>query len=135
MDEGRTTRRLGTWHRRQETRRMNKSSNPLLGKDHYGSLKEEGCSEARAAGQKREGRDGKEGLGRCAVRDRCPEGRLVSLDEGRGQPSEVTLSDKQGPSSLWSEGCHPFGPSMVGNPQTLTPLFPSPSILLIPFSR
>ena len=54
MDEGRTTRRLGTWHRRQKTR-MNKSSNPLLGKDHYGSLKEEGCGEARAAGQKRGG--------------------------------------------------------------------------------
>ena len=82
-----------------------------------------------------EGRDGNKGLGRCAVCGRCPGGRLVSLDEVRGQPSEVTLSDKQGPSSLWSEGCHPFGPSMMGNPQTLTPLFPSPSILLIPFIR
>ena len=82
-----------------------------------------------------EGRDGNEGLGRWAVCGRCPGGRLVSLDEVRGQPSEVTLSDKQGPSSLWSEDCHPFGPSIVGNPQTLTPLFPSPSILLISFIR
>ena len=69
MDEGRTTRRLGTWHRRQETRRMNKSSNPLLGKDHYGSLKEEGCGEARAAGQKRGGQRWEQGSGQvCSVR-------------------------------------------------------------------
>lgn len=64
MDEGRTTRRLGTWHRRQETKRMNKSGHPLLGKDHYGSLGEDGCREVRAAGQRGEGRDGNEGLGR-----------------------------------------------------------------------